>query len=101
MKLRDVFDALLLVTARLERLAGLSVAHSRPDAEGLGYARFPKFWSDAPVRKAIIAAHREMTIDELRAQLAAEFGPTRVPPRSSIHRLWQRIDQRAAKERRP
>ncbi|WP_152664039.1 helix-turn-helix domain-containing protein [Sphingomonas sp. SRS2] len=53
----------------------------------------PHFWPDQEVRRALISWHREMPVRRLQEMLAAQFGPGRVPPKSSIHRFWIALDQ--------
>jgi len=95
---------------RMERLE-LAVAAGRPNDAGEELAlfgptwpdgrrraqHFPKYWHDTPVREAVIAQHRRMTIDDAFAELVSRFGRDRSPSRTAIHRVWQRIDE--AKDR--
>ena len=55
--------------------------------------RYPKFWHDMPVRAAVIALHRQMTIHQAVKTLGAEFGAERAPSKSTLHRVWQQLDQ--------
>ncbi|HEY9552396.1 hypothetical protein [Allosphingosinicella sp.] len=54
--------------------------------------RYPNFWHDLPVREAVIARHRQMTIDQAVAEVTLEFGKERTPSRSAVHRTWKRLD---------
>ena len=54
--------------------------------------RFPKFWHDVPVRTAVIARHRRMTIAQAVAEIAREFGPERAPSKSALQRVWKALD---------
>lgn len=100
MKLANAIKALEGVADRLERLAGLLPVATTLSASEIGFRRVPGFWSDRPVREAVIAAHREMSINELIARLTAQFGADRAPSRSAIHRAWQQLDKFKAAERR-
>jgi hypothetical protein len=55
--------------------------------------RFPRYWHDVPVRKAVLELHRKMTIDAAFAELVKRFGRDRSPSRTALHRVWQRIDE--------
>lgn len=55
--------------------------------------RRPRWWSDQPVRELVIARYREARLDEVVAEVAAQFGAARAPSRSSVGRVWQRIDR--------
>jgi hypothetical protein len=95
-----------------ERVARIeaAIAAGRPDNAGEELAlfgptwpdgrkrtqRFPKYWHDVPVREAVIALHRRMTIDDAFAELVSRFGRARSPSRTALHRVWQRIDEAKA-----
>lgn len=53
----------------------------------------PRWWYDREVREAVIASHRQMTIDIAVASLAAQFGKDRGPSRSSLGRFWLVLDE--------
>lgn len=55
--------------------------------------RYPKWWGDLPVRQAVIALHRQMTISKAVAELTIEFGSERSPSRSALARHWKQLDQ--------
>lgn len=58
--------------------------------------RRPRWWGDMPVRSALVALHRQMTIDDAIIILEAEFGPERAPSRSSLGRFWRSLDDMRA-----
>jgi hypothetical protein len=53
----------------------------------------PKFWGDVEVRGLLLAAYRQMTIDQARDRCEAIVGPVRTPSRSAIGRFWTRLDR--------
>jgi len=53
----------------------------------------PKFWSDREVRAFVIAAHRQMTIDECCAAIIVRFGTARAVPRTTLGRFWKLLDR--------
>lgn len=55
--------------------------------------RRPAWWSDRSVRDLVLASYREKTLDEVVAEATALFGAARAPTRSSVHRVWQRLDR--------
>lgn len=55
--------------------------------------RRPPWWSDAKVRELVIAGHRQKTLDEVVAEIVALYGAERAPSRSSVGRVWMRIDR--------
>lgn len=55
--------------------------------------RRPSFWGDLPVREAVIALHRQATIDAAICTLEAKFGKERTPSRSAIGRVWKQLDK--------
>lgn len=55
--------------------------------------RRPRWWSDQLVRELVIASYREKTLDAVVAEAAALFGVGRAPSRSSVGRVWQRLDR--------
>ncbi len=98
MTLRDDIKALRgeirALRYEVDRLSGLP-APALLTAATVGNLSLPKFWPDRPIREAVIDAHRQMTISELRDRLTSQFGAGRAPSRSSIGRFWQRLDQLA------
>jgi len=54
--------------------------------------RYPDFWPDLPVRKAVIALYRQVTIAEAVRRIVAEFGKDRAPSKSALQRCWKQID---------
>lgn len=99
---------------RLERIERLLAVHERTStpafAKALAYAptilflehedgrarrmqRRPKWWHDQEIRAAVVATHRQMTIDEALTSIRAEFGKDRAPSRSSLGRFWQILDE--------
>lgn len=56
------------------------------------HQRRPKWWSDLPVRSAIIDLHRQTTLDEAVELLLVKFGEVRAPSRSSLGRFWLQLD---------
>lgn len=63
----------------------------RPDGT-LRSQRYAKCWADVPVREAVIALHRQMTIAQAVEEIAARFGVVRAPSRSALHRIWKQLD---------
>lgn len=63
----------------------------RPDGS-LRKQRNPKCWADLPVREAIIALHRQMTLVRACDEIAAQFGADRAPSRSALARIWKQLD---------
>lgn len=59
----------------------------------MGRHRRPSFWSDADVRRLLIAEHTFLTLDQARARLIELVGEERAPSRSAIHRFWQLLDR--------
>lgn len=55
--------------------------------------RRPRWWYDREVREAVIATHRQMTIDIAAETLKNQFGKGRAPTRSSIGRFWMVLDE--------
>lgn len=55
--------------------------------------RRPRWWYDRDVREAVIATHRQMTIDIAAETLKDQFGKGRAPTRSSIGRFWMVLDE--------
>ena len=53
----------------------------------------PRWWYDREVREAVIACHRQMTVDIATESLKQQFGKGRGPSRSSIGRFWLVLDQ--------
>lgn len=53
----------------------------------------PKFWGDVEVRGFLLAAYRQMTIDQARDRCRAIVGQARTPSRSAIGRFWTRLDR--------
>ncbi|WP_066477418.1 MULTISPECIES: hypothetical protein [unclassified Sphingomonas] len=53
----------------------------------------PSWWHDLPVRQAVIAHHRQMTITRAVALLKEEFGERRAPSKSSLGRFWKALDE--------
>lgn len=53
----------------------------------------PKFWGDVEVRGLLLAAYRQMTIDQARERCRAIVGLARTPSRSAIGRFWTRLDR--------
>lgn len=51
--------------------------------------RQAKWFFDIPVREAVIALHRKMTISAAVAVLVEQFGVERAPTRSSLGRFWK------------
>ena len=51
--------------------------------------RYPKWYFDLPVREAVVAIHRQMTLDRAVASLTETFGKDRAPTRSSLGRFWK------------
>lgn len=58
-----------------------------------GRTRLPSFWSDADVRRFLIAEHNFLSLDVARRMLVDKFGETRAPSRSAIGRFWQALDK--------
>lgn len=95
--------------ATLRRLGGLrvfSADHANRDALGAAIValeatlkprplkgRRPGWWSDKPVRDLVIASYRQKALDEVVAEATDLFGPERAPSRSSVGRIWLRIDR--------
>lgn len=99
-------DAMADLVARMELLErAVGVNHARDDPQfALAIAhmpgskakrRYPDFWSDLPIRRALIAAHRQMSIPEIMVRLAEEHG--RCPSKSAIHRFWMWLDEISGK----
>lgn len=49
------------------------------------------FWVDADVRRAAIVLHGELYRHEVETVIAERFGAERVPSKSSLDRLWQKL----------
>lgn len=63
-----------------------------PDGRRRKQAR-PRWWYDLPVREAVIAHHRQMTLYRALELLRQEFGNARIPSRSSLARFWLTLDE--------
>lgn len=63
----------------------------RPDG-ALRKQRNPKCWADLPVREAIIALHRQMTLARANEEIALKFGADRAPSKSALARIWKQLD---------
>ena len=46
--------------------------------------------ADPELRAFILARIGDLTFDQVRAEITANFGPARCPSRSSLHRWWHR-----------
>jgi hypothetical protein len=66
---------------------------TKPDGSPVKRQRRPNFWPDLEVRQALIARHRQMTIDQALEEIADEFGEERVPSRSAVGRFWCQLDE--------
>ncbi|PTS73828.1 hypothetical protein DBR17_17940 [Sphingomonas sp. HMWF008] len=51
----------------------------------------PRWWGDLEVREAVVATHRQATVDAACALLSARYGD-RAPTRSSLARFWLQLD---------
>lgn len=104
------WEALDRRIAQLERLlATQTVVESRGYAIAVTYSppvfrlcrqdgelrsqRYPKVWSDLPVREMVIRLHRQMPLEQAVEVISAEFGPERAPSRSALGRIWKHLDQ--------
>lgn len=54
--------------------------------------RNPKFWTDLEVRRLVMELHRQVTVQEALAEIAAHVGEERTPSKSALARAWKRID---------
>lgn len=52
----------------------------------------PYWWRNEPLRTFLTVSHRQMTLEEVRAEAAKRFGKG-VPSTSAIHRYWTRLDE--------
>lgn len=93
-------ERLMEVQAKIETSAFASALAYSPtvlrltDAKGRRKRQTrPRWWYDREVREAVIAAHRQMTIDIAVASLRQQFGRDRAPSRSSVGRFWQTLDE--------
>ena len=81
---------------RVATLESVLLAHSVypvRDASGRPrHQKYPKFWADLPVREAVIALHRQVTIDAAVRNLASRFGADRAPSASALQRCWKQLD---------
>lgn len=106
---RDPWTAMMRRIEQLEKLVGSQQMVETPDyAMAVTYApsvfrleradgslrrqRYAAFWHDVEVRQTVIALHRQMTIDQARRVLCAEFGTARTPSRSALGRVWKQLD---------
>ncbi len=53
---------------------------------------YSPYWRDAEVRAMVIALHRQMTIKDAVAAIAAEVGEERAPSKSALQRMWKQLD---------
>ena len=52
----------------------------------------PYWWRNEPLRDFLTASHRQLTLEETRAEAVKRFG-NGVPSISAIHRYWTRLDE--------
>lgn len=53
---------------------------------------YSKYWHDLEVRAMVIALHRQVTIKDAVAAIAAEVGADRAPSKSALQRMWKQLD---------
>jgi hypothetical protein len=52
----------------------------------------PYWWRNEPLRDFLTGSHRQLTLEETRAEAVKRFGDG-VPSISAIHRYWTRLDK--------
>jgi hypothetical protein len=88
------------VVARLDAIehkldAALAAARPREAIRSPRFSsgRRPKFSSDPEVRDVVLARHRQMTVKQLCALIAEEFGEARVPSATAIATVCKAMDR--------
>ena len=65
------------------------------------HKRYPRWWHDQEVADLVVAYHRRATLDDLVDMIEDLMGSDRAPSRSSVQRIWKRLDALlATRERR-
>jgi hypothetical protein len=62
------------------------------DEGNLRSQHYSPYWQDPDVRSLMIRLHRQMTIKQAVAAIAAEVGEDRAPSKSALARVWKQLD---------